>query len=407
MRRTGAMVVLSVGAYLKKIMKESARNTGFWMVVSVLISASILTGCQSLSHSSDSGNSSSVIKESFGKTGDGQAVDRYTLTNKNGLVARIITYGAMLTELHVPDREGSLGDIVLGFNNLDAYLAGHPYFGCTTGRVANRIAKGAFTLNGQTYQLATNNGPNHLHGGVKGLDKRVWEAQQVESADGVAVQFHYLSPDGEEGYPGNLDITVTYTLTQANELRIDYRATTDQATPVNLTNHSYFNLAGEGNGNIYEHELTLKASNYTPADATLIPIGAIVPDAGTIMDCTQSKRIGQDLKQAGGDPAGYDHNYVLDKSSTGALEKFAEIHEPTTGRVMEISTTEPGVQLYTGNFIDGKLTGKSGKVYHQHYAFCLETQHFPDSINQPNFPSIVLNPGETYLHTTVHKFSTR
>ena len=375
-------------------------------VLATALSACRMT-CPTCPQSSTSSSKNSVSKESFGQTEDGQAVDRYTLTNANGITARIITYGAMLTELHVPDRDGNSGDIVLGFNNLESYLEGHPYFGCTTGRVANRIAKGKFSLNGKDYTLATNNGPNHLHGGDKGLDKRVWDAREVKASNGVAVEFHYLSPDGEEGYPGNLDIHVTYTLTNDNELRIDYKATTDQATPVNLTNHSYFNLAGEGNGNIYEHVLTLNASNYTPADETLIPIGAIVPVDGGIMDFTEPKRIGRDIKAAGGDPAGFDHNWVLDKSETGALEKFAEVYEPTTGRVMEISTTEPGVQFYSGNFLDGKLTGKSGKVYHQHYAFCLETQHFPDSINQPNFPSVVLNPGETYTHTTVHKFSTR
>lgn len=377
---------------------------GPFMALAVIASA--LTGCNSLSKNSTSSDKT-VSMEPFGKTEDGQQVDQYTLTNGNGMTARIITYGAMLTELHVPDRDGNPGDVVLGFDNLEAYLEGHPYFGCTTGRVANRIAGGRFTLNGEEYTLATNNGPNHLHGGEKGLDKRVWEAREVKTKDGVAVEFHYLSPDGEEGYPGNLDIYVTYTLTEDNELRIDYRATTDKATPVNLTNHSYFNLAGEGNGNIYEHVLQLNASNYTPADETLIPIGAVVPVASTVMDFTEPKRIGRDIKQVGGDPVGYDHNFVLDKSESGKLEKFAEIHEPTTGRVMEISTTEPGVQLYTGNFLDGTLTGKSGKVYHQHYAFCLETQHFPDSINQPNFPSVVLNPGDTYTHTTVHKFSTR
>lgn len=376
------------------------------MLGTLTLAITIWTGCSTLQDCC-TGNSSSVMKESFGKTKDGQEVDIYTLTNNDGLVAKITTYGAMVTELHVPDREGNLGDIVCGFNDLASYEAGHPYFGVTTGRVANRIANGKFTLNGEEYTLATNNGAHHLHGGEKGLDKRVWEAKEVASKEGAAVEFHYLSPDGEEGYPGNLDIYVTYTLTNGNELKIDYKATTDKATPVNLTNHSYFNLAGEGNGNIYNHVLMLKAPTYTPADETLIPIGAFSKVAGTIMDFTEPKAIGQDIKAVPGDPTGYDHNWVLEKPEYGGFEKFAEVYEPTTGRVMEISTTEPGVQFYTGNFLDGTLSGKSGKVYHQHYAFCLETQHYPDSINQPNFPSVVLNPGETYTHLTVHKFSTR
>lgn len=374
----------------------------------VAIALASLTGCSSL-NTCCSGNASntSVMKESFGKTKDEQEVDLYTLTNKNGVIAKIMTYGALLTELHVPDKEGKIEDIVLGFDVLAAYEAGHPYFGATTGRVANRIANGKFTLNGEEYSLAQNNGPNHLHGGEKGLDKRVWDAKEVSAKNGAAVEFNYLSPDGEEGYPGNLNIFVTYTLTNDDELIIDYKATTDKATPVNLTNHSYFNLAGAGNGNVYDHELQIKASQYTPVDENLIPVGAHAPVDATIMDFREPTRIGQDIKGTDSDPIGFDHNWVLDKETEGALEKVISVYEPTSGRVMEISTTEPGVQLYTGNFLDGTLTGKSGKVYHQHYAFCLETQHFPDSINQPTFPSVVLNPGETYTQTTVHKFSTR
>lgn len=374
------------------------------LTIILAIGVSSLTGCGTVK-TCCSGLKSDVMKESFGKTKDGQEVDIYTLTNGNGLKARIMTYGALLTEMHVPDRDGNLGDVVLGFNTLAEYEAGHPYFGATTGRVANRIAKGKFTLNGEEYTLAVNNPPNHLHGGDVGLDKRVWEAREVASKDGAAVEFHYLSPDGEEGYPGNLDIYVTYTLTKDDALRIDYRATTDKATPINLTNHSYFNLAGEGNGNIYEHVLKIDASHYTPVDETLIPVGALSPVKGTIMDFTEPTRIGKGILGTGTDPVGFDHNWVLDKKADGALENVIRVTEPTTGRVMEISTTEPGVQFYTGNFLDGTLTGKSGKVYHQHYAFCLETQHFPDSINQPEFPSTVLNPGEEYTQTTIHKFS--
>ena len=374
----------------------------------VTLGLASLTGCNSLrTCCTGPGPNASIMKEPFGKTKDGKEVDIYTLKNKNGAIAKIMTYGALVTELHVPDKKGNSGDIVLGFDNLAAYEAGHPYFGATTGRVANRIANGKFTLNGEEYTLAKNNGPNHLHGGVVGLDKRIWSAKDVPTQNGVAVEFHYLSPDGEEGYPGNLAIFVTYTLNDNNELIIDYKATTDKATPVNLTNHSYFNLAGAGNGNIYDHELQIKASQYTPVDENLIPVGAHASVKSTIMDFREPTRIGQDIKETNSDPLGFDHNWVLDKKNEGALEKVISVYEPTSGRVMEISTTEPGVQFYTGNFLDGTLTGKSGKVYHQHYAFCLETQHFPDSINQPNFPSIVLKPGETYTQTTVHKFSTR
>ena len=355
---------------------------------------------------SDMGDMGSVTKSTFGTLEDGTEVDIYTLTNSNGLVARITTYGAMVTELHVPDRNGNLADVVLGFDNLDAYLAGHPYFGCTTGRVANRVAKGKFSLDGSEYTLATNNGPNHLHGGDVGLDKRVWNAEPVASADRPSVKFTYTSPDGEEGYPGTLSIAVTYTLTNDDELRVDYEATTDKATPVNLTNHSYFNLAGEGSGPILDHELTIVAAHYTPVDDTGIPTGEIAPVAGTVMDFTSPVAIGARIDQLAGDPGGYDHNYVLDNQD-GDLALAATLHEPTSGRVLEVRTTEPGIQLYTGNYLDGTLTGKSGKVYGKRHAVCLETQHYPDSVNQPNFPSTILRPGETYRTTTVHRFSTR
>jgi aldose 1-epimerase len=345
-------------------------------------------------------------KKDFGKTPDGTAVDLYVLTNANGMQAKIITYGAIVTELHVPDRDGKLDDVVLGFDDLKGYLAGHPFFGATVGRVANRIAKGQFTLDGKEYKLATNNGPNHLHGGLKGFDKAVWKAEPRQIPDGVAVQFSHRSPDGEEGYPGNLSATVTYTLTNANELKIDYTATTDQATPVNLTNHSYFNLAGPRSGTILGHELMLAADNYTPADATLIPTGEIRPVQGTPLDFTTPATIGSRINQLKGDPAGYDHNYVLNGGGK-SLALGARVHEPKTGRVMEMFTTEPGVQLYTGNFLDGKLKGKGGVVYQKHQGFCLEAQHFPDSVNHANFPSVILRPGMTYTQTTVYKFSAR
>jgi len=348
-----------------------------------------------------------VDKTTFGTTKDGQAVELYTLTNAGGIVARVMTYGALLTELHVPDRAGQMADVVLGFKTLDAYEGAHPYFGATIGRVANRIAKGKFRLNGQEYTLATNNGPNHLHGGVKGFDKRVWKAQTVPATGGVAVRFTYTSADMEEGYPGTLTATVVYTLTDRNELRLDYTATTDKATPINLTNHSYFNLAGDGRGDILGHELTIMADRYTPVDDTLIPTGEIVSVRGTVMDFNRSTPIGARIAQVPGPaPGGYDHNYVLTHGG-GVLAMSATVREPVSGRMMDVLTSEPGVQLYTGNFLDGALTGKAGVAYKQHFGFCLETQHFPDAVNHPNFPSVVLQPGKTFKSTTVYRFSAR
>ena len=328
-------------------------------------------------------------------------MDLYTLTNANGLVAKVTNYGTIITELHVPDRRGKPGDVVLGFDNLAQYLKGHPCFGCTIGRVANRIAKGRFTLDGKTYALATNNGPNHLHGGLRGFHKVLWQA---EPQPGAAVKFTYTSPDGEEGYPGAVAVAVTMTLTDADELRLDYRATTDQPTPVNLTNHSYFNLATRGDA--LRHELMLAADRYTPSDSTLIPTGEIEPVKGTPMDFTRPAAIGSRFAQLHCVPVGYDHNFVLNGGGK-SLVLAARVCEPESGRVMEVHTTEPGVQLYTANFLDGSLTGKGGIVYRQHAAFCLETQHFPDSVNQPKFPSIILRPDQVYRQTTVHKFSTQ
>ncbi len=348
----------------------------------------------------------SIKKDIWGKTEDGQTVDLYTLVNQNGIVASITSYGALLTSLKVPDRNGKLDDIVLGFDSLAGYLKGHPYFGCTTGRVANRIAKGKFTLDGAHYTLATNNGPNHLHGGKVGLDKRVWKSRIIPSDLGRAVTFSYQSPDGEEGYPGNLDIEVTYTLTFQDELRIDYKATTNKPTPVNLTNHSYFNLAGAGNGTILDHELTLSANKYTPADATDIPTGEIAPVQGTPLDFTRPTALGARIEQIKGPPGGYDHNFVLNNQD-GSLALAARVYEPTTGRVMDVLTTEPGLQLYTGNYLDGSVVGKGGKTYPRRAALCLETQRYPDSVNQPSFPSTILRPGQTYRSTTAHRFSVK
>ena len=343
-----------------------------------------------------------VSKDVFGTTAGGAQVDRYTLENNQGSVARVITYGGILNELLVKDRDGNLGDVVLGFDNLAQYENENPYFGCITGRVANRIEGGQFTIDGQDYKVAVNNGPNHLHGGLVGFDKVVWEAEAMETDRGPAVQLSYLSKDGEEGYPGNLQVTVAYVLTNDDELIIQYTATTDKATPVNLTNHSYFNLAG--GGDMLGHIMTLHARYYTEPDETLIPTGRILPVAGTPLDFTKPASIGGRIGRI--EIGGYDHNYVLDNGGRDEPGLAAEAYDPVSGRVMELSTTEPGVQFYSAIHLDG-VKGKAGATYDAFGAFCLETQHYPDSINQPGFPSVLLRPGETYRTQTVHKFSTR
>ena len=346
-----------------------------------------------------------VDRMDFGKTPDGTPVDLYVLTNGR-ITAKVMSYGAILTELDVPDRSGKSADVVLGFDNLEGYLGGHPYFGATVGRVANRVGGAKFRLDGKDYTLAVNNGPNSLHGGIKGFDKVVWKAEDVSGAAGPAVKFTYLSKDGEEGYPGNLSVAVTYTVTADDALRIDYRATTDKATPVNLTNHSYFNLAGPASGAILGHELMIAAEKYTPGDETMIPTGAIAPVKGTPLDFTKSTLIGARIDQIPGDPGGYDHNFVLDPGANLA-NPAARVYEPSSGRVMEVFTTEPGVQLYTGNFLDGSLKGKGGVIYKKRQALCLETQHYPDSVHHPEFPTTILKPGATYTQTTIYKFSTK
>jgi aldose 1-epimerase len=356
-----------------------------------------------------------VQKAAFGTTKEGAAVEIYTLTNRNGVTAKVMTYGATLTELLVPDKAGTPGNVVLGFDTIEPYLAGVPYFGCTVGRVGNRIAKGTFTLNGKTYTLATNNGPNHLHGGLKGFDKVVWKAEVVSSSGGQAVKFTYRSPDGEEGYPGNLDAAVVYTLTDANELRLDYTATTDKATPINLTNHSYFNLAGDGVGTILDHVLMIAADEMTPVNDTLIPTGKLAPVKGTVFDFTTPTAIGARIAKVPiAPPIGYDHNFVLRKAGGGGPEAAGEglglaarVTEPTSGRVMEVRTSEPGIQFYSGNFLDGTIKNRKGVPYEKHAAFCLETQHYPDSVNHANFPSTILEPGSTYKTTTVYAFSAK
>jgi aldose 1-epimerase len=350
-----------------------------------------------------------VTKMDFGKTPEGTPVDLYVLTNTKGMTVKITNYGGIVTEIHVPDRDGKFADVALGFDNLGDYLKGHPYFGALVGRVANRIAGGKFTLGGKEYTLAQNNGRNSLHGGKKGFDQVVWKAEPADIRDGVGIKLHYLSKDGEEGYPGNLDVTVTYGLTNTNALTIAYRATTDKATPVNLSNHSYFNLAGHGSGTILGHELLLAAEKYTPVDDTLIPTGKIESVKGTPLDFTTLTPIGKRINELKGDPVGYDHNFVLkDWPTRGKLPPVAaRVVEPKSGRVLEMTTTEPGVQFYTGNFLDGKVKGKGGVPYQKHAGFCLEAQHFPDSVHHKNFPSVILEPGKTYTQTTIYRFSTR
>jgi aldose 1-epimerase len=345
-----------------------------------------------------------ITHKPYGKTKDGTPVEEYTLTNKNGITMKVITYGGIVTEIHVPDKAGKFADICLGCTDLAEYEEGHPFFGAIAGRVANRIAKGKFTLNGKEYTLAVNNGPNHLHGGKRGFDKVVWTASvPADAKGGHALQLKYTSKDGEEGYPGTVEATVQYKLTDDNEWRIDYTATTDKATPINLTQHCYFNLAGHDSGTILDHLLMINADKYTPTDDTLIPTGKIESVKGTPFDFTTPTPIGAHIKEIKADPQGYDLNYVLNGES-GKLRPAALVQDPKSGRVLKVSTTEPGVQFYSGNFLDGKQKGKGGVKYKQYAGFCLETQHYPDSINHPEFPSVVLEPGKTYTHTTVYGF---
>ncbi|RTQ48148.1 galactose mutarotase [Hymenobacter gummosus] len=341
----------------------------------------------------------------FGRTADGQQAQLYTLRNAHGVQVSITNYGGTVTKLLVPDKDGKLGDVVLGFDSLSgyqspAYVKAGPYFGALIGRYGNRIGKGKFTLDSKEYTLAANNGANHLHGGKRGFDKVLWQAQPGSSADGQTLTLTYRSQDGEEGYPGNLDVTVVYTLTANDELKIDYAATTDKATPVNLTNHAYFNL--QGRQDVLGHEVTLPADRYTVVDAGLIPTGELRPVKGTPFDFTTPHKIGERIAQV---PGGYDHNWVLNQ--TDGMHAAATVYEPTSGRTMTVTTTEPGLQFYTGNFLDGSLKGKGGEVYRKHAGFCMETQHFPDSPNQPKFPSTILKPGQTLHSTTVYRFGVR
>jgi aldose 1-epimerase len=393
----------------------------------------------------------STAREPFGKTADGTVVERFTFTNKNGMVVKVLTYGGIVSEIHVPDRDGKLADVCLGFDNLDSYLKGHPFFGCITGRVANRIAKGKFSLAGKEYTLHVNNGPNSLHGGKEGFDKKVWKVlSTIDGTNFQGLKLHYQSKDGEEGYPGTLDVTVTYTLTDSNELKIDYAACTDAATPVNLTNHAYFNLTG-GKDNVLGHKVSLNCHRFTPGDETLIPTGEIKDVTGTPLDFfTRDHALGERIKELYDTPAkGYDHNFVITTPSDflklgmdalqkkakelgethpdvvagrkameervaalkanpqllkNPLHKCATVTDPASGRVMTMFTTEPGVQLYTGNFLDGSVVGKGGVKYDKHLGVCLEAQHYPNSVNTPSFPNTVLKPGENYQQTTVYAF---
>jgi aldose 1-epimerase len=350
-----------------------------------------------------------MTSQHFGTLADGNRVDLFILTNSRGTEVRIMNYGGTIVSCRTADRDGRLEDIVLGFDSLDDYLERSRYFGCIVGRYANRIAAGKFALNGKTYTLATNNGPNHLHGGTRGFDKFAWAAEGFEDQHGSGVRLTRTSPDGEEGYPGKLDVTVTYTLNDSNALTIEYGAVTDAPTPVNLTNHSYFNLKGAGAGDILDHHLTLHASAYTPTSSTLIPTGEIASVERTPFDFRRETAIGSridadhvQLRHAGG----YDHNFVVDGSAAD-LRPAADVWEPTSGRTLAVSTTQPGIQFYSGNFLTGTLKGKGGRVYAKRGGLCLETQHFPDSPNQPKFPTTILKPGERCASSTVFTFGVR
>lgn len=351
--------------------------------------------------------SQSITREPFGTAPDGQPVELFTLTNAHGIELKAMSYGGIVVSLKTPDRDGRLGDIVLGYDGLQGYVDASPYFGAIIGRYGNRIGHARFELDGKTYTLAANDGANHLHGGTKGFDKVVWEAEPFENEDGVGIVFRYTSPDGEEGYPGTLEVSVTYTLTPSDSWVVEYDATTDKATPINLTQHAYFNLADGGAGDILGHELLIAADQFTPVDSTLIPTGEILPVAGIPFDFRTPHAIGERIAVSnpqlrfGG---GYDHNWVLNGTPADGMSLAARVYEPTTGRTLEVLTTEPGIQFYSGNFLDGSITGKRGTVYRHRSGFCLETQHFPDSPNEPGFPSTILRPGEEYRSRTVFRF---
>ena len=366
------------------------------------LSGAFLTGCSSMKSSEGQ-----ITKAPFGATKDGTAVEIYTLRNANGIEARISNYGGIIVSLKVPDRNGNLGDVVLGYDTLDGYLTNSPYFGALIGRYGNRIAKGKFTLDGVAYTLAVNNGPNALHGGLKGFDKVVWQAKTRNTSEGPVLELTYVSKDGEEGYPGTLKVKAVYTLTKDNAIRLDYTATTDKDTVVNLTQHSYFNLAGKGE--ILNHVVYIDADKFTPVDSTLIPTGELKPVEGTPFDFRKPTAIGARINQDNEQLKfgnGYDHNWVINRT-TDDLKLIARVTEPTTGRVLEVLSTSPGLQFYSGNFLDGTITGKGGWVYQFRDAFAMEPQHYPDSPNHPSFPPVVLKPGEVYHNTVIYRFATQ
>ena len=379
-------------------------NKRQWLtILSVSLGAAALVGCADLSKSTQ--KRGQIIVRPFGLAPDGSDVNLYTLRNVKGAEVGICNYGGLVIFLKVPDRSGKLADVVLGYDNLPDYIRDTPYFGALIGRYGNRIAKGKFTLDGKEYTLAVNNGPNALHGGLKGFDKVVWEARFLASLEGPSLELLYVSKDGEEGYPGALSVKAVYTLTDDNALKLEYTATTDKDTVVNLTHHSYFNLAGRGD--ILNHQVMMPADKFTPVDSTLIPTGELKPVDGTPFDFRTptaiGARIGQEDEQLKFGN-GYDHNWVINKQ-TGQLTLMARVYEPTSGRVMEVWSTEPGLQFYSGNFLDGKNTGKGGWVYKFRNGFCMEPQHYPDSPNHPDFPSVVLKPAQTYRNTIIYKFS--
>ena len=376
-----------------------SKNNLIFLFVLILLFQFMFNGC-----SKKGDKFVSIKNENFKTVIDGKATHLYTLKNSNNMIVKVTNYGGKLVQILVPDKNGNLGDVVLGYETIDGFITGSPSMGALIGRYANRIAKGQFVLNGKTYKLATNNGPSHLHGGVKGFRFKVWDAKQINDR---TLELSYLSVDGEEGYPGNLMVKVTYSLTENNELKIDYYAVTDKPTVLNLTNHAFFNLAGEGSGSILDHELLINADRFTPTDENSIPTGDLKDVKNTPMDFTSTTKIGARINQNyeqlkfGG---GYDHNYVLNQTDE-PLTFAARVYEPITGRVMEVFTTEPGLQFYTGNSLNENDIGKAGKVYDSRTAFCLETQHFPDSPNHANFPTTVLNPGEEFKSITIYKFS--
>nr|NQU89496.1 galactose mutarotase [Bacteroidota bacterium] len=370
-------------------------------ILGLMTLAFLLINCAGNQTKKDSVEKMNIKKQIYGDL-NGKGVYQFTMTNQHGMTVKIINYGGIVTHLFVPDDEGELTDVVLGYDSLQQYLDDTPYFGAIVGRYGNRIAKGKFSLDGNEYQLAANNGPNHLHGGIRGFDKVVWDADDFIRPDEAGVILTYISKDGEEGYPGNLDCRVTYTLTNDNELKIAYEAITDKPTVVNLTHHSYFNLKGQGEGDILNHQLQIMANRYVPVDQSLIPTGELREVKQSAMDFTTPHSIGSRIEKVEG---GYDHTYVLN-GYNGNMRLVARVTSPDTKMVMEVYTDLPGIQFYTGNFLDGSLTGKAGKIYHKHNGFCLETHHYPDTPNQPGFPPVVLRPGEKYETSTVYKFLT-